>query len=581
MDTKIRAFWAALLILAVVSERVGSTSIKSSQRPTSLREIYRQKYDFEASINRMRPRAENSQKDKESGDRPQGSNAYLIKAADVPKISTHDPTLVETSATHEPERILDAISPSPSPPVPLTTDTSTIEIVTVRGSPDIQICRVRRACTVGDGSVLLPAWMKLYKSHLEKCGLANVQFVLQSGKDEAGNEQLEARQIQRPKELTHLFGSYDLLGSSPPADQRQHLVVDLWPLLMAADVLKNRNNYNGSVESLCVRQGGGKCDQSAKYSMHLMIRATTAISSLKDTSWVKGFLRLIRNGLLGDLRLVDTAELYGWRIRGQAACVRSIITSGGNVSSMSSKAVAPNHFMFAENELSRLPRFTSSTTRDSGCVVRVMILNRYGKRFMIGDEALRSAISQEASKITAKHPYMSIQSEVVFFENSSFHEQVGMAQEANIIIASHGEANTNVVFLRPGSALIEILPFGYSSGPYNDLARIFGVEYTKIVAEPDDEVFKSCITHFNPKASSERDKFLESWIAKASKVRARTILASAESNFSFASNDDPRLQGVEKARQCMGFQRLSFNVKDLAKQAVEIGMKQCGVDQTR
>eukprot|EP00168_Porphyra_purpurea_P020136 TRINITY_DN8351_c0_g1_i1.p3 TRINITY_DN8351_c0_g1~~TRINITY_DN8351_c0_g1_i1.p3 ORF type:complete len:149 (+),score=40.27 TRINITY_DN8351_c0_g1_i1:53-448(+) len=91
-------------------------------------------------------------------------------------------------------------------------------------------------------------------------------------------------------------------------------------------------------------------------------------------------------------------------------------------------------------------------------------------------------------------------------------------QETNVVVASHGAGVANLLFLRPGSVLVEVMPFGITASPFATLARLYGIVRLPLTAMPDDDVFRSCVTHFNTDGAATAG-VLARWAAASTAFR--------------------------------------------------------------
>lgn len=76
----------------------------------------------------------------------------------------------------------------------------------------------------------------------------------------------------------------------------------------------------------------------------------------------------------------------------------------------------------------------------------------------------------------------------VTLEKASLYYQMHMFTSLKVVIAQHGAALSNIVFMsRPNAKVIEILPpCGRSSGRFKNLASYCGLEYMEVLQEEDD-----------------------------------------------------------------------------------------------
>jgi hypothetical protein len=62
--------------------------------------------------------------------------------------------------------------------------------------------------------------------------------------------------------------------------------------------------------------------------------------------------------------------------------------------------------------------------------------------------------------------------------------QARLVRESEIIVATHGAGLANLLFARPGTHVIEIVPAGrYNATLYPEKSRIFGLDHQLVFAE--------------------------------------------------------------------------------------------------
>lgn len=66
------------------------------------------------------------------------------------------------------------------------------------------------------------------------------------------------------------------------------------------------------------------------------------------------------------------------------------------------------------------------------------------------------------------------------FENMSFKEQLELVHNTDILVGVHGAGLTHGIFLRPNSALVEIMPPGLDHKGFRNLAKQMGHLYFRI-----------------------------------------------------------------------------------------------------
>jgi hypothetical protein len=502
--------------------------------------------------------------------------------------------------THVLPQLQEAMSPDPEESVldhDINDQNSTIFMSSVRaadtsililrysGLPvDKPVCRVTGVCRMGDGSYLLPQWMKKYSGHLKDCGVEHAKYVLHKATSELDGDVWAVRGF-RPGQinLTETFIAHDLIGGSTPRGENQWLVEDLTPSLFLLDMSVRFSSYERTVAPICVRQRQRPCPVTTSVSdLNPLLLVDVRVSEQESFLWPKGFIRLIRNGLLGSLQVADLQDIYGWRLRSQAACVRSLVSTRAQLAEIPSSVFDASHFFFEGNGLSRESPRVSDELRASKttCDIKVLILSKYGKRQMVGDEALRTAIVAQARDAKITEQNVQFKPEVVYFEKASFHEQVSIMQESSVVVAAHGPSNANLVFLRPDTLFLEVVPFGLEPDTYKSLSRVYGARYQMIMAQPDEEVFRSCVDHFNPSHTEELGVFMKLYEAQAERFKSDAVSSDVNPSTEFRIPENATAEltkGVKNARHCANYQRLSFNVKEVAQLVVTEGLSQCAV----
>jgi capsular polysaccharide biosynthesis protein len=65
-----------------------------------------------------------------------------------------------------------------------------------------------------------------------------------------------------------------------------------------------------------------------------------------------------------------------------------------------------------------------------------------------------------------------------------FPEQVGLFASADVIIGTHGAGLANIVFCKPNSQVVELIPSEYRNKCYWALAANIPLRYAYIIGEP-------------------------------------------------------------------------------------------------
>jgi hypothetical protein len=67
--------------------------------------------------------------------------------------------------------------------------------------------------------------------------------------------------------------------------------------------------------------------------------------------------------------------------------------------------------------------------------------------------------------------------EIVAFEDYTIPQQLEIVRRADVLIAVHGAALSHILFLRSGSRVVELFPYGFKKSIYRNLSNILGVQY--------------------------------------------------------------------------------------------------------
>ena len=142
-----------------------------------------------------------------------------------------------------------------------------------------------------------------------------------------------------------------------------------------------------------------------------------------------------------------------------------------------------------------LPGFDEDSAND--CIV---IFTRHGNRKILNLDSLKLRLAME----------FALPIRELSIESNSFDEQVRMLSHARVVIGMHGALMTMIMFLRPGSVVIELFPFAVPSEnytPYRTLANLpgMGLSYRpwenkfeeNSIAYPDRDPGMGGLTHLS------------------------------------------------------------------------------------
>ena len=70
----------------------------------------------------------------------------------------------------------------------------------------------------------------------------------------------------------------------------------------------------------------------------------------------------------------------------------------------------------------------------------------------------------------------------VSFKNGTLSSQAQMFSDADVLVSLHGAGLANMLFMRPGSLIVEIMPGDYDKPTYRELSRNLGHDYRRVQA---------------------------------------------------------------------------------------------------
>lgn len=461
-------------------------------------------------------------------------------------------------------------------------------------------CYIRGVCRLGDGKYMLPAWMKQHNDTLARCGLNNIMYVLHSRNDgRGGRPKLVLKGFPRPKlNVSDEFRDIDVIGATAPRPEQPNLVADLTPSIQLADIFMRPHVYGRTISARCLEEhknsGCANANSLFPGTFNASMLVDVGLSAVKDHLWPKGVIRLLRNGFDGSLQVIDLQDVYGWRFRNHASCFRSLLVTNATVPAFAAAAkprtirnasvhhtsvIRADNFMYRANGLSRVPVLELSRMGRARCDLKVLLMDRVGQGRILDINVLTKALAILNVRLAQSFPSASILAEAVYFQNISFHEQVRVMQESDIVVASHSDLNANLPFLRPRAHFFEILPFGIRPDLYRSLAQAYNVRYRYLHATPDSEMFKLCVNHYNNDITDEVDFLLARWNTAANKfIKATNLNASAPTYFYLSEDQEDESYGeLRNVKGCAMMQRVTANVKHLAESVFRAAMTKCGI----
>ena len=71
-------------------------------------------------------------------------------------------------------------------------------------------------------------------------------------------------------------------------------------------------------------------------------------------------------------------------------------------------------------------------------------------------------------------------------EKLPFKKQIHLFKNASVILGAHGAAFTNIIFCKPGTKIIEIIPSNHPNKKCERISKILKLKYFRIITKPDN-----------------------------------------------------------------------------------------------
>ncbi|KAA8498886.1 hypothetical protein FVE85_6471 [Porphyridium purpureum] len=385
-----------------------------------------------------------------------------------------------------------------------------------------QVCRIPDVCLTRRREFIMPTFVANFaKNELSRC-MRKETLALTTFTD----------QIPQNNDSTLVihWKDRDLATIMPDSKSSvrywiPHFVGDIVPLLSAVDAISG-SRWGGTIEELCVKRGtdassgGGEmggnplerpapCDVSGVLAKHdYVVEDQSGVLSRRATPWVRDMRSMMER-----IGIEITPFLFDANEKVYAMCFRSAVFSSQSVHEYWN---GPEHIFYKANGVERAARagehiiaaFDRSYDRSKPsvpkplrakesepCRVGVTLVKRRDTRTLAEgfEESLSKwlrAFADESS--LGKQRRANTQLRAIFFEGMSLAEQIKAMQETDVMISVHGAGITNVLWMRRGGALVEILPPAYVANFGTNAVRA-GLDYVAFNASADTESLRSCV----------------------------------------------------------------------------------------
>lgn len=397
------------------------------------------------------------------------------------------------------------------------------------------VCRFYKTCRTSDGTFLFPDWIKKFKSVIAQyCGSPQATFIptidfdlmyQKLSKENAQSKEDSVNQLRQT--VVHPELDADLIGSRVYRAQQQHFVTDLFhDGIHSIDAILNYGSTNESkFRRACIYRTSHinddevpqlPCQNALSYNpslqpafiMHDLVNTTT-----KATKFIRGLISMIPPKPQRGQRMVFTSQLSKTGEHG-ATCFRSVLITRNGYPPQSVLRSEEKNSFFEHNRLNR-KSIHEDDDHDRGasindeCQIKVTVLEPHlsEKRkerpgtFENEDEVLKQADKE----FQTNYASYGKNSKLLF---NKFHQgdagvlrAAQVMQESQIIIGGNDPSMASIMFARPETVVIEVQPFGYSTGPYRNFAKALNLTYIAVMSHPDETTFVKCA----------KDKFEQSW----------------------------------------------------------------------
>lgn len=428
-------------------------------------------------------------------------------------------------------------------------------------NPSNKVCRIHNACVQSDGGLLVHNWMKAHETHLYQCGVRKIRFMKNAAEFDTEDS----------------YSGIDLFGIQPARFHIPHFLTDVMPMLYASELLRPKFTKPSQILSVCEVEGRHKClSGTIKNPLFAGLYADSRVSQMPMSSWVPRFVSMIPESPY----LVFPGSMFA---RGKPRCFRSVIAyNAGSYIRRGRQWYGEDNPFFTSNGLSRRSvmrgRFNFETKKYPGrCKANITILNRMGwlkrgKSLMGRDitnvEKLVTTMEKKLKQWRYKNLDASIN--VAYFDNSTFDEQVSTVQNADVLLGVHGAGLGNLIFARLDTPFVEVMPFGYTAGPFDRVAMALNLKYSMIISEPDTINFLECL---RAKADALRAPhvFAKGQFLWATAVKAR----EKNGTMTVLKTENFRTAELTPVKLCARSQRMTINVETTANMLLEMAESTC------
>jgi hypothetical protein len=449
-----------------------------------------------------------------------------------------------------------------------------METLSINGHPS-KVCHILNPCLQQDGTLLLPQWMMRYDELLDfHCGTqGEVNFSLFDTKP-------PSQQIQ----------NFDLIGIRTPRLHMPFFLQDAIPAMISLEAA--HRSLDDGLQRACYARSGRSCSdfpQIRGKNVRPAMLLDGRVNSIDESkSWVRQFIRLMTPRYASSVKELYWPDIFPTGERtADLKCFRSVyLTKGASAKTPIKRELFESLQLFKAHDVAKEKRDVfardqdlETPTRKDRCSLNVTFLNRKPDvrhpnralgRYIPNIPELRRALRKLAQRDTR----IAINVHSLRLDGRSMRWQINAMQKTDLLVAGHGAALTNMIFMRGESSVLELQPFAYYPDTYRKIAsRIANIRYAKHIAKPDGAAFRACMDHYYKSDSPEY-------------TRAQDILTrfdrAAEAYNRSSTNTRWLLMHIlndsmPSVRTCAQIQRLDVDAKSLAENAFDLAKTACGI----
>lgn len=151
-----------------------------------------------------------------------------------------------------------------------------------------------------------------------------------------------------------------------------------------------------------------------------------------------------------------------------------------------------------------------------------------------------------------------------------------------MVLSGNDPSLTSIMFARPHTVVVEVQPFGYSSGPYRNFARSLNLTYNSVMAQPDMISFEKCVQERHQKdwplgvSEDEMEARMNGLLRLFREASENFDGSTASLDLTTTKLSDGTVRGgyIPRERVCARAQRLKVDAESvatiIAKEAIKI-----------